>query len=160
MTIKLTKWIHSQRMIVNLQFNIPYSFLNAHEIGLQSNLINCCLYLFTPLYWSKVALQLLRWSCSKLMSIGLEFWQCWYCIKDILIKIWIICDINIYNIQSCPEKHNHVCTYITMEHVKISSSLIDYQSQHWIFINFTFIQLLSWSSLIHLYYIFNQNSST
>ena len=47
MTIKLTKWIHSQRKIVNLQLNASYALLNAHEIGLQPNLIISYLYLFT-----------------------------------------------------------------------------------------------------------------
>ena len=44
MTIKVTKRVHSQMMVVNILFNALYTFLNAHKIGLQSNLSNCYLF--------------------------------------------------------------------------------------------------------------------
>ena len=86
LTIKLTKWIHSQRKIMNLWwFKMLYVvLLNVHEISLQPILIIFYLYLFT-LHWSKVALQLSKQSWSKVMSIDLKCWQYQYYTKDILI---------------------------------------------------------------------------
>ena len=47
MTIKLTKQIHSQRRIMNLQFNICHTVLNVHKGGLHPILFICYFYLFT-----------------------------------------------------------------------------------------------------------------